>query len=56
MSAVLRPAMPFLAALIFSVVLVAPIAFSVGMAERHSFSGSGGAGIVFYHAVLGISR
>jgi hypothetical protein len=48
--------MPFLAALIFSVVLVAPLAFSVGMAERHSFAGSGGAGIVFYHAVLGISR
>ena len=55
MSTVFRPVMPFLAAFIFSLVLVAPIALTIGMAGRQSHSG-GGAGLVFYHAVVGISR
>lgn len=55
MSTAFRPVMPFLAAFLFSLVLVAPIAVSINMAERQSHSG-GGAGLVFYHAVVGISR
>lgn len=55
MSTVFRPVMPFLAAFLFSLVLVAPIALTIGMAGRQSQS-AGGAGLVFYHAVVGISR